>query len=323
LTLECQSSGLWSTGPELTTKADHNRIRHKPILAAHAVAASPGERRYPAMCTNLASRGQIRPRMTRPPPYALAVSFPDLGDVPTWGLFAGAVVTSVYAILAFRKQSEEVRTLEQQAVDQQELIKQQSELLKVQAERLDLEREQLEHQRLAPRLAGWETAVRDLSLFLGRERRAIWSASAFFPVESDEKDPPELMPLIDSRDALRDIYMALLGMLGVLPSEIAKKVLPVAIELVEAENEITALVLAMAEAMEAQRSKGQATWQWADAERVHLASKDPERAQPWVKVAAGRHVKAAEGRWEELDDGVQDYLHTLGSDIGDRSRAAD
>jgi hypothetical protein len=41
-----------------------------------------------------------------------------------------------------------------------------------------------------------------------------------------------------------------------------------------AETEITALVLAMAEAMEALRAEGQTTWQWADAERVHAVSKD-------------------------------------------------
>lgn len=242
------------------------------------------------------------------------MSFPDLGDLPTWGLFAGAVVTGIYAILAFRKQSEEVGTLKQQGVDQQELIKQQAELLKVQAARLNLEREQLEHQRIAPRLAGWEAAVRELSLYMGRERDAIWTASAFFPVDSDKKDPPELMALIESRDALQRIYMALLGMLGVLPPQIAKKILPVSIEMVEGEAEITALVLAMIGAMEAQRSEGQTTWQWPDAERMHSASDEPERSQPWTEVTAGRHVKAAEKRWEELDDEVQSYLHTLGSD---------
>jgi hypothetical protein len=40
---------------------------------------------------------------------------PDWGDVPTWGLFAGAVVTSVFAILAFRKQSAEVGILQAEA----------------------------------------------------------------------------------------------------------------------------------------------------------------------------------------------------------------
>jgi hypothetical protein len=242
------------------------------------------------------------------------VDFPNWGDVPTWGLFAGAVVTAIFAILAFRKQSEEVSTLKQEALDQQELIRQQSELFKVQSARLDLEREQLEQQRLAPRFTGWETAVRELSLFLGRERHAIWNACSYLPVDTDEKDPPELMALIEDRDALRRICMDLLGMLGVLPREIAKKVLPVTIELVEADAEITALVLAMAEAMEELRTEGQTTWQWADAERIHTASGDPARAEAWADVAAGRHVKALEEEWEQLDSDVQDYLHALSSE---------
>lgn len=229
------------------------------------------------------------------------------------------MVTSVFAILAFRKQSEEVSTLKGQALDQQELIRQQSELLKVQSVRLDLEREQLAQQRLAPRFAGWEAAVRDLSLYLGRERNAVWNARSYFPVDSDEKDPPELMALIDSRDALRRICMDMLGMLGVLPREIAKRVLPVTIALVEADTEITALVLAMAEAMEALRAGGQTTWQWADVDRVHTASEDPERAEPWEDVAAGQRVRAVEEQWEQLDSDVQDYLHALGSE-DDRQR---
>jgi gas vesicle protein len=61
------------------------------------------------------------------------MSFPDWGDVPTWGLFGGAVVTAVYAILAFRKQSKEVSD--------------QASLLKIQSDRLDAEREQLRDQQ--------------------------------------------------------------------------------------------------------------------------------------------------------------------------------
>jgi hypothetical protein len=133
------------------------------------------------------------------------------------------------------------------------------------------------------------------------------------PADSDEKDPPELMVLIEDRDALRRSCMDLLGMLGVLPREIAKKVLPVTVELAEADAEITALVLAMAEAMEELRTEGQTTWQWADAERIDTASGDPARAEAWTDVAAGRHAKALE-EWEQLDSDVQDYLHALSSE---------
>lgn len=39
----------------------------------------------------------------------------DLGDVPTWGLLFFALVGAVFAIMAFRKQSEEVRLLKDDA----------------------------------------------------------------------------------------------------------------------------------------------------------------------------------------------------------------
>jgi hypothetical protein len=75
------------------------------------------------------------------------MTFPDWGDVPTWGLFAGAIVTAIFAIKAFGKQAEEVSTLDQQARDQQELTRQQGDLLKIQAGQLDLQRQQAEEQR--------------------------------------------------------------------------------------------------------------------------------------------------------------------------------
>jgi hypothetical protein len=109
-------------------------------------------------------------------------------------------------------------------------------------------------------------------------------------------------------------------MLGVLPREIAKKVLPVTITLVEADADITALVLAMVKAMEALLAEGQTSWRWADAEHVHMASKDPARTQPWAQVTQGQYVKALEAQWEELDSDVLDYLHSPGSGSEDSPR---
>lgn len=60
-----------------------------------------------------------------------------------------AVVTAVFAFLAFRKQSEEVGAIEQQVTDQQELTRQQAELLKVQSGQLELQHHQLDDQRQA------------------------------------------------------------------------------------------------------------------------------------------------------------------------------
>jgi hypothetical protein len=65
---------------------------------------------------------------------------------PTWItavatviLGAGAIVTAIFAILAFRKQSLEVRLLQQGAADQQALIEQQAEAIRLQANQIDLQ----------------------------------------------------------------------------------------------------------------------------------------------------------------------------------------
>src|SRR5215471_16488435 len=75
------------------------------------------------------------------------MTFPEWGHVPTWGLFAGAVITAIFAIKAFGKQSEEVKTLDKHARDLQEVTRQQGELLKIQSGQLDLQRQLAEDQR--------------------------------------------------------------------------------------------------------------------------------------------------------------------------------
>lgn len=66
--------------------------------------------------------------------------------VATAVLAVGAVITAVFAFLAFRKQSVEVTTLQQEAAGQQELTRQQGELLKVQSKQLEIQRQQLADQ---------------------------------------------------------------------------------------------------------------------------------------------------------------------------------
>jgi hypothetical protein len=60
----------------------------------------------------------------------------DWGDVPTWLLAVGAVVTTVYAIRAFRMQANEVSKLAQDRKDQQALSRQQVDVLQLQAQEL-------------------------------------------------------------------------------------------------------------------------------------------------------------------------------------------
>jgi hypothetical protein len=73
------------------------------------------------------------------------------GGVPDWvtalatiGLLAGAVLTAVFAVQAFREQSKEVRLLEDQVNDQRDLALKQVEVLSLQAEEI---RASLENRR--------------------------------------------------------------------------------------------------------------------------------------------------------------------------------
>jgi septal ring factor EnvC (AmiA/AmiB activator) len=72
-----------------------------------------------------------------------------LTAVATVVLAVLAVVTAWYVRRAFLKQAQEVRAIEQQVSDGQELARQQAELLKIQLGQLELQREQLEDQRRA------------------------------------------------------------------------------------------------------------------------------------------------------------------------------
>lgn len=101
---------------------------------------------------------------------------PAWGDIPTWisaiatiGLLIGAIITARYAIKAFEKQSDEVRAIERQVQDQEELTRQQAELLKVQSGQLELQHEQLDDQRNANALQAEE--LRDSLAERARLRR--------------------------------------------------------------------------------------------------------------------------------------------------------
>ena len=71
------------------------------------------------------------PPATQPP-----ASFPQWGDVPTWGLLILAAITAFFALLAFRKQSEEVHALKEQVEDQHQLTVKQTPVLELQNKEL-------------------------------------------------------------------------------------------------------------------------------------------------------------------------------------------
>ena len=223
----------------------------------------------------------------------MSVTFLQWGDVPTWGLFAGAVVTTIFAIKAFRKQSAEVSILERQALDQQELTKRRANCSRsnLPSSIYNASGSNSNGQQHASS-ASREAAIRDLSLYLGSERKVLWTASrVLLPLGREGVDPPEFTALIETGDSFRRLCMHLLEVLGILPREFAKKVLPVTMRLVEAESEITALTLAMIGAMETGRAESRATWQWADAQRAHEVSDDQERSESWNDIVVGRNSR--------------------------------
>ncbi len=166
----------------------------------------------------------------------------------------------------------------------------------------------LEAQRSAARTAGWETALRDLSLYLNRERAVIWTVSDFFPIDRPDADPPDLMALADIRVAFVRIRDHLLEILGLLPRRFTVKVLPLTMQLVNAESEIYALFQAIYEAMEANRAASRTTWTWDDAQQAHEASDNPERSEAWADIASGRYFHAAEQSWDDLSTAIDNYL---------------
>lgn len=167
----------------------------------------------------------------------------------------------------------------------------------------------LEAQRSAPRTAAWEAALRDLSLYLNRERAVIWTASNFFPVDRPGVEPPDLVVLADTLSGFIRVRDHLLEILGLLPRRFAVEVIPLTARLVDAESEIHALFKAMVEASEAGRAAGRTTWTWYEVKKVHEASSDPERrSQTWADVAGGRRFRAVENVWDNLSSKIDNYL---------------
>jgi hypothetical protein len=63
--------------------------------------------------------------------------FPQWGDVPTWGLLAGAAITAWYARRAFKTQSKELTELKAEGVEQRRVNEQQLVVMELQQRDLD------------------------------------------------------------------------------------------------------------------------------------------------------------------------------------------
>ena len=166
----------------------------------------------------------------------------------------------------------------------------------------------LNAQQTAPRIAGWETALRDLSTFLNHERPVIWTACACFPICSSGSSPPDIHALAQTKNELVRLRDHLLEVLGLVPRTFAAMIVPITARLVEAEMEVSALFWAIVDAMETGRAELRTTWTWDDAKAAHEASTDPERSQPWADIARGRWTHAVEELWDEVSSEVDREL---------------
>lgn len=169
-----------------------------------------------------------------------------------------------------------------------------------------LTRRLLGTQRDAPRRAAEEQELRELNEFVSRNHQAIWTASSYFPVDT-AKNPPMLLDIFASRDALKDVRNGLLEFF-VLPRNVAAPVVGAAAHVLDAEEELHALGAAMTEETEAALAAKRG-WTWSGAEAAHAAAgNDPERREPWADILQGRKMKAATQRWEQLSDAVHGEL---------------
>src|SRR6266849_2374017 len=95
----------------------------------------------------------------------LAATWTGVGA--TVGLFFGSVIAAVFAIKAFGQQSQEVRLLQEELVDQREANRQQGEVLRLQAQELRESFDERQHDReqrrrdQATRVFTWAGVVED------------------------------------------------------------------------------------------------------------------------------------------------------------------
>ena len=130
----------------------------------------------------------------------------QLTAVATTALSVFAVVTAVFAFLAFRKQSEEVRAIERQVHDQEELTRQQAELLKIQSGQLELQRHQLDDQRQAnarqAEVLGLQAdelgeSLKERAIEADRQRKAQ-AARVFITQEHVRRTPPAVNVTVEN-----------------------------------------------------------------------------------------------------------------------------
>lgn len=159
--------------------------------------------------------------------------------LPTWiaaiatvVLAVGAIITSIFAIRAFGKQTQELDVIRQQAKDQQALTEQQAELLKLQGGQLDLQRQQLDDQRGAnARQADvLELQAKELQESIAErlrdrdERHRDQAARLFTWVEITYGQPDQLYRVHVKNASDRPVYnltVTLHGLRGAVPASLS------------------------------------------------------------------------------------------------------
>lgn len=168
----------------------------------------------------------------------------------------------------------------------------------------------LQAQRSSARTAGWETALRDLAIFMGRHNEVIWAAARYFPVNT-EAAPPDMTDVFNSRNALGEVRTHLMATFALLPEHFAGVTLETEAYLLMAEQELNALGLAMLKEAQAGIAEDRQHWTWRGAQELHEASDAEDRQEAWTDVLAGKWFKQAEQRWEKMSDELDEELRRL------------
>lgn len=134
----------------------------------------------------------------------------------------------------------------------------------------------------------------------------IWKAVGFFPIDVTIR-PPMMLDVFGSRDDLIRLRDHMLEVEGLLPRRFAAPTLGLAAFLVDAEQCLHALAVALLDettvALDEHRS-----WTWEGARQAHEDSGGPERSGIWEDILQGSQVLAAQETWDDLYSELGAYL---------------
>jgi hypothetical protein len=124
----------------------------------------------------------------------------EITAIATVVLAVFAIVTAYYARRAFLKQSQEVRVIERQITDQEELTRQQAKLLQIHSDQLALQRQQIDDER------GERRRAQARRILISAEPRPDPSTSSAEPISTTfvTVRNTSLQPIYDLRFLFRE-----------------------------------------------------------------------------------------------------------------------